>query len=244
MCSWGRASLAAILLLASTSASEARRHRAHHAEAGAFDYYLLSLSVTPSFCALSPANQAKTECRTLTDSAYRQTPLTVHGLWPNLAAVSVNRQPQHCPGPPLDGLPEDLQARLRLYMPGGAGLARHEWERHGTCSGLSPEAYFGTMVRLAQSANSTIGTALRDDGMLGHNVRIGDLVGKIAGGDPALARAMVVGCSFPRGGSGSGQALIEEVRITLSKDFRPIPAESVGLRQNSGCPQGAGFLPA
>ena len=239
----GRAWMVAILLLALPSMSQARRHRTHDAEAGSFDYYLLSLSVAPSFCALSPANQAKAECRTLTDAAYRQTPLTVHGLWPNRASVSVNRQPQHCPGPPLTALPDDLQARLRLYMPGGAGLARHEWETHGTCSGLSPEAYFTTLVRLAQAADGTIGSALRNNGMLGHQVRIGDLVARVAAVNPALARAVVVSCRFPRGGQGGGQALISEIRITLSKDFAPIPADGVGLGQNSGCPQGAGFLP-
>lgn len=245
-----RAALAVMALLALPSMAEARRHHGHgHGEqagqTGALDYYLLSLSVAPSFCALSPANQAKAECRTLTDAAYRQTPLTVHGLWPNRAgvSVSVNRQPQHCPGPPLTALPDELQARLRLYMPGGAGLARHEWERHGTCSGLSPEAYFATLVRLAQSADGTIGNVLRNNGMLGHQVRIEDLVARIASGDPALARAMVVSCHFPRAGSSNGQALIDEVRITLSKDFAPIPADGVGLGQNSGCPQGAGFLP-
>lgn len=57
----------------------------------------------------------------------------------------------------------------------------------------------------------------------------------------------MVSCRFPRGvngaSAGGGGALIEEVRITLSKDFGPVPVERVGMRQNSGCPQGAGFLP-
>lgn len=253
--------LLALGLLATPSLAEARHHshngQAHGGEAvqdgqslqgsqsGAFDYYLLSLSIAPSFCALSPRNQAKAECRTLVDADFRQTPLTVHGLWPNLASVSVNRQPQHCQGPALTTLPGDLQAQLRHYMPGGPRLARHEWERHGTCSGLSPETYFATLVHLAQSANGTIGAVMRDAGMLGHDVRIADLISGVAGRDPALARAIVVSCRFPRGvnGASAGGALIEEVRITLSKDFGPVPVERVGMRQNSGCPQGAGFLP-
>ena len=235
-----RAALAAVLLLSAAPASQARRHRMQDAETGAFDYYLLSLSIAPSFCALSPANQARSECRTLTESAYRQTPLTVHGLWPNRAGVGVRRQPQHCPGPPLTALPAALQAELQLYMPGGAGLARHEWDRHGRCSGLAPEAYFSTLVRLARSANGSIGAPLRDGGRLGHDLRIQDLLAGIASRDPSLARAVVVSCRFPSGG---GHALIEEIRIALSKDFAPIPAEGVGLHQNSGCPQGTGFLP-
>lgn len=254
-----RGLLVVLGLLSTPSLAEARHHS--HAgqgfqdgqvqqgsQAGSFDYYLLSLSIAPSFCALSPRNQAKAECRTLVDADFRQTPLTVHGLWPNLASVSVNRQPQHCQGPALTALPADLQAQLRQYMPGGTGLARHEWERHGSCSGLAPETYFATLVRLAQSANGTIGAVMRDGGLLGHDVRVAELISGIAARDPALARAVVVSCRFPRGGAdragtGSGGALIEEIRVALSKDFAPIPVERVGMRQNSGCPQGSGFLP-
>jgi ribonuclease T2 len=230
----------AAALILSAPAAQARGRDAP-AQPGAFDYYLLSLSIAPSFCALSPANQSKSECRTLTAADYRQTPLTVHGLWPNLAGVSVNRQPQDCDAPPLDSLPGALQGELRRYMPAGPGLARYEWRKHGACSGLSPEAYFGAVARLAAQANATIGGVLRDRTMLGRTVRIADLLAAVAQRDAALAPAIVVYCRFPRGG---GQALIAEIRLTLSKDFAPIPAQSMGLGQNSGCPQGAGFLPA
>jgi ribonuclease T2 len=237
-----RAVLVAILLVAAPLAAQAR-HRFHDSAAGAFDYYLLSLSIAPSFCALSPANNARSECRNLAEADYRQMPLTVHGLWPNRAFASVNRQPQHCPGPPLPALPDDLQAQLGRVMPGGPGLERHEWSTHGTCSGLSPQTYFGALVRLARNANDTIGGVLRDNGLLGKNVRTADLLAGVAARDPALARATIVSCRFPRGGANNGRALIEEIRIVLSKDFAPLPAASVGLGQNSGCPQGGGFLP-
>ncbi len=160
--------LLAIALLFAPPAANARRH-AHANAAGGFDYYLLSLSIAPSFCALSPANRAKAECQGLTEAEYRQTPLTLHGLWPNRAGVSVNRQPQDCPGPPLGSLPASLETQLQHFMAGGPGLAEHEWSRHGTCSGLSPEAYFGAMVRLAQQANETIGAIMREQGMLGQS---------------------------------------------------------------------------
>ncbi len=218
--------------------SQARSRRTP-AQTGDFDYYLLSLSIAPSFCTLSPANAAKAECHTLTEAAFQETPLTVHGLWPNRAGVSVNRQPQDCEGPPLESLPAALRSELARYMPAGPGLARYEWRKHGACSGLSPEAYFTALTRLAEQANATIGAVLHELGM-GHVVRIADLLAGVARRDPALAPAIVVDCRFPRGG---GQALIDEIRVTLSKDFAPIPAQSVGLGQNSGCPQGAGFLP-
>lgn len=207
---------------------------------GDFDYYLLSLSIAPSFCALSPANKAKDECQALTETDFQNTPLTVHGLWPNRAHVSVNRQPHDCPGPPLDPLPEPAQADLARYMPGGPGLERYEWRKHGTCSGLASTEYFAAVVRLARHANDTIGAAMRERGMLGHTLRIADLLAAVAAREPALAQAIVVDCRFPRGG---GQALVDEIRIVLSKDLVPIPAGNVGFGQNSGCPRGAGFVP-
>ena len=231
--------LIAVGLLLTSTPGQARNRNAS-AEPGDFDFFLLSLSVAPSFCALSPANQAKSECRTLTAADFQHTPLTVHGLWPNRAGVSVNRQPQDCAGPPLDALPESLQAELRRFMPAGPGLARYEWRKHGACSGLAPEAYFTALTHLAQQANDTISVAMHDRGMFGHVVRIADLLAAVATRDPALAGAIVVDCRFPRGG---GQALIDEIRVTLSKNLLPIPAQSVGLGQNSGCPQGAGWLP-
>jgi len=232
-----RVALATALLLAVIPASMAR-HRAEPVQAGDFDYFLLTLSLAPGFCSLSPANQAKQECTSLTEADFQQTPLTLHGLWPNRTRVSVNLQPHDCDGPPM-ALSERLRTELRRYMPGGPGLARYEWRKHGTCSGLSPEVYFSAMVHLAAHANETIGAALRDrlsDG----TVRTADLLRAVGERDPALASATVVDCRSPRGG---GQALIEEIRVVLSRDFQPMPAASVGLGQNSGCPNGMGRVP-
>ena len=218
------------------AAIPAQARRSEHAGprdsvAGSFDYYLLSLSVAPSFCALSPANASKRECQTLTADDFRQTPLTIHGLWPNLARVGANRQPQDCDGPPFE-LSDGVQSELRHYMPAGPGLARYEWRKHGTCSGLSAHSYFGAEAKMARAANEAIGPSVRPGGTL----RIDELLRSVGASDPALAAAIVVDCRFARG----GEALVEEIRITLSKDLRPIPASSVGLGQNSGAPNGAG----
>ncbi len=234
--------LSALLLAVALVAAPlpaAARHHARRSDAGGFDYYLLSLSLAPSFCALSAANQSRAECRTLTDDAFRRTPLTVHGLWPSRAFAGLRQQPQHCPGAPLTALAPELQVALTRFMPGGPGLARHEWRTRGTCSGLAPDAYFAILVRLAQSADGSIGGMLRDDGLLGHGVLIRDLLARIGRRDPVLARAVVVSC---RSAPGSG-VLIEEIRIALSKAFTPIAADSVGLTQSEGCPRGADSLP-
>src|SRR3954447_4116491 len=69
-----RWALATIALLATALPGEAR-HRAAAAEADRFDHYLLSLSVAPAFCALSPANHARQQCQDLTEQAFEATPL-------------------------------------------------------------------------------------------------------------------------------------------------------------------------
>jgi ribonuclease T2 len=219
---------------------EARRRRHDAAVPGAFDYYLLTLSIAPSFCALSDRNQAKTECQELTKPEFDQTPLTVHGLWPNRARVSVNMQPQDCAGPDFGELSHETEQALLHFMPGGLGLARYEWRKHGTCSGLSPERYFSAVVDLAKHANATIGAVMQRHNMLAGSVRVDALLDAIAQDNPAVAAAIVVDCKYPRGG---GRALIDEIRVVLSKEFVPVAARSVGLGQNSGCPSGVGFVP-
>ena len=48
---------------------------------GDFDYYLLSLSVTPSFCDTNPhAAIQKKECLNGATADYQANPVTVHGL--------------------------------------------------------------------------------------------------------------------------------------------------------------------
>ncbi|MBN9561868.1 MAG: hypothetical protein J0H14_14250 [Alphaproteobacteria bacterium] len=212
---------------------------------GKFDFYLMSFTIAPSFCALSARYADKQECRAATDAGYRAMPLTVHGLWPNRERVSVNLQPQYCAGPPLGRLSPALREKLAHWMPGVAdGLDRYEWRRHGACSGLTPEAYFSAAIRLAEQADGTIGVVLRDSGVLGHEVKVDDLLAAVAAKNPSLAAAMIVSCRFPReDGSSPSRAYIQEIRLVLSKDFTPESAEHVGFGQNSGCPGKTGFLP-
>jgi ribonuclease T2 len=228
---WAVGVLSAILAVALAGPAHAAK-----AAPGDFDYYLLSLSVAPSFCALTPDPRTKPDCEALTPASFQQTPLTIHGLWPNRARVSVNRQPAECSRERF-AVSRALQAELARYMPGGPKLLRHEWYRHGTCSGMSPDDYFGAAVSLAKRANEMIGRDIagRDQ------VHVDALLRAVAAKDPATAAAIVVDCRQQRGG---GNFLVEEIRLTLSKDLKPVPASSVGMGQNSGCPRGTGRIPA
>ena len=95
-----------------------------------FDFYLLNLSWSPEYCYSHPN---ATECAA-------HATFVLHGLWPERADGSY---PAHCsdaPGPVDPSRYRDVYPDPRLL--------RHEWYTHGTCSGLSPNAYF-TAARTA-----------------------------------------------------------------------------------------------
>lgn len=231
-----RGLIAALLVLSAAPGATAQKSRA-----GQFDYYMLSLSIAPSFCATTPVPSSKPECPGLTETQFEQTPLTIHGLWPNLIGVADRQQPQSCSNAPLV-IPPALQPDLARYMPGGIGLQQHEWPKHGTCSGLSAGAYFQAEIDLAKSANATIGAAILEGGMIGQHILIADLVNAVSAKDATVAAAIVADCSRTRAG---GDTVVGEIRLTLAKDtLLPIAASSVGLRQAGNCPNGAGLVPA
>jgi ribonuclease T2 len=99
-----------------------------------FDYYLLNLSWSPEFCA-THANAP--ECA-------QRLCFVLHGLWPQK-----NNQTKR--GPYLENCttdpgPSDPSKYKDIYP--DPGLLRHEWKTHGTCSGLTPDAFF-TLARNA-----------------------------------------------------------------------------------------------
>lgn len=110
---------------------------------GQFDFYVLSLSWSPSYCAsAAERNGGRAADRQCAGRPYA---FVVHGLWPQYDKGF----PSYCkvPAPRLNraivGTMLDLMPSPRLVF--------HEWDRHGTCSGLSAGAYFET-VRKARSA--------------------------------------------------------------------------------------------
>lgn len=103
--------------------------------AGGFDYYTLSVTMTPAFCDLNPGKRGSTQCR-------ERAPVSVHGLWPE--RVSGGRL-EYCRGERFF-VSSARERELRLAMP-DKGLQRYQWEKHGRCSGLAADAYFGLLSR-------------------------------------------------------------------------------------------------
>lgn len=101
-------------------------------EAG-FDFYVLALSWSPSFCATRKqgAKFPKYQC-----GGKRFFSFIVHGLWPQFE----KGWPANCKTNQRNVRNNIAQSMLDI-MP-GQGLIRHQWSKHGTCSGLGQKAYF------------------------------------------------------------------------------------------------------
>ncbi len=114
-----------------------------HPEPGKFDFYVLALSWSPSFCEVRQeraSNRAPDpQC------GGRPFSFVVHGLWPQYERGF----PSYCqvPAPRLD---RAIVGSALELMP-SPNLVFHEWNRHGTCTGLSPTGYFEA-VRKARAA--------------------------------------------------------------------------------------------
>ena len=136
-----RAALAAGFLAAASSLAAAQDARQD--APGQFDFYVLTLSWSPSFCAAAAERNggqpSGPEC------GARPYSFVVHGLWPQYDKGF----PEYCQQP-APRLYRGIVSSMLDLMP-APHLIFNEWDKHGTCSGLSPRAYFDT-VRKARAA--------------------------------------------------------------------------------------------
>lgn len=101
--------------------------------AGEFDYYALALSWSPEHCAAKPGDR---------EQCSRQLGFVLHGLWPQYQ----RGYPSDCGSEPLD--PSMEREFAGLYP--SRFLYRHEWQKHGTCSGLSQPQFHRLAGELRQ----------------------------------------------------------------------------------------------
>lgn len=105
--------------------------------AGDFDYYVLSLSWTPTWCALEGDARGAPECAADTGRGW-----SLHGLWPQYE----DGWPSYCRTEARNPSRTETGAQVGLF--GSSGLAWHQWNKHGRCSGLSADDYYA-LSRLA-----------------------------------------------------------------------------------------------
>lgn len=99
----------------------------------AFDYWVLALSWSPEYCASREARADSNQCSS--PHAF-----VVHGLWPQFE----QGHPEFCDT--RTRVDEHIARRLEPLVP-DRGLVFHQWKKHGSCSGLSPDAYFATLEK-------------------------------------------------------------------------------------------------
>lgn len=168
---------------------------ARTAAAQDFDYYLLALSWTPSFCAAEGDARASHQCE-----PGRGLGFTLHGLWPQYE----EGWPEFCDSAARD--PSRRETAAMADIMGDAGLAWYQWKKHGRCSGLSARDYFDR-ARLAYAL-----LALPEAGGAATAAEVE--AGFLAANPDLSPEAVIVTC---RGD------LLREVRICLDRDLTPRP---------------------
>lgn len=107
-------------------------------KAGAFDYYALVLSWSPTFCEGRTDGEDGPQC-----NGKRPYAFVLHGLWPQYESG----YPQSCRTSKKPWVPGPLIDSMLDIMP-SPKLVIHEYKRHGTCSGLDPNGYFALARKL------------------------------------------------------------------------------------------------
>src|SRR5271156_1789113 len=133
-----RVALVALLLTPLAAAAQDARQD----QPGQFDFYVLSLSWSPTFCAEAAERHANRSAGQ--QCGARPYSFVVHGLWPQYDKGF----PEYCqvPSPRLN---HGIVSSMLDLMP-APHLIFNEWDKHGTCSGLAPRAYFD-FVRKARA---------------------------------------------------------------------------------------------
>jgi ribonuclease T2 len=169
-------------------------------EPGKFDFYVLALSWSPSYCEAAkeraPNRAPEQQC------SGRPYSFVVHGLWPQYEQGF----PSYCkvPAPRLDR--RIVSSALDL-MP-SPGLVFYQWDKHGTCSGLAPHAYFET-VRKARAVVKIPEPYLALDKPLA--VSPEQVAEAFVKANPGLSRSnLAVSCDRKR---------LTEIRVCMTREF-------------------------
>lgn len=204
------AAAAGIVAGASAAAQGTRAFRS--GAPGDFDYYILALTWSPTFCALEGSRKDRDQCE-----PGRRLGFVIHGLWPQLERGRLEDCDAFARPPSRMALEEAEGVFPSL------GLARHEWRKHGACTGLSPAEYFRDTRRAFERLRMP--EAFRSPG---REIRTSprELERAFAEANPGL-RADGISVSCRRG-------RLQEVRICFERDLRAF--RSCPRAGGGGCP--------
>lgn len=179
---------------------------------GEFDFYVLSLSWSPSFC--EAASERGSNSRgTQAQCGGRPYSFVVHGLWPQYERGF----PEYCQRP-SPRLARNIMTSMLDLMP-APGLIYNEWDKHGTCSGLGERAYFEA-IRKARAAVKIPEEFLQLSEP--KTIAPDELETAFIKANPGLSNSAIsVTCDSKR---------LSEVRICLSKDLQFRSCEEIDRR--------------
>ncbi|WP_282182289.1 ribonuclease T2 [Aliiroseovarius marinus] len=167
--------------------------------AGDFDYYILSLSWSPNWCATTGDQRGSEQC-----DPSRELGWVVHGLWPQYE----DGWPSYCKTAVRAPSRSMTAAQADLFGTGGA--AWYQWKKHGSCAGIEADVYYD-LVREA------FGTVNRPEVFrkLTNSVRLPASVVEEAflqANPDWHADMLTITCKADR---------IQEARLCLTKDLEP-----------------------
>ena len=175
-----------------------------------FDFYVLALSWSPAYCASDAGSRSPLQCGAGADFGF-----ITHGLWPQFE----EGWPSFCQSPHGDSMPAAIADDLIGIMP-DRGLIAHQWDKHGTCSGLSPARY-AAMIREA-SASIAIPMLFAQQPL--SRIDADQIEAAFAAANPGLTEdAIAIACPNRR---------FTEVRICLDQDLSPRACAQV---DRNGC---------
>jgi ribonuclease T2 len=177
-----------------------------------FDFYVLALSWSPAFCASEAGQRSPLQCGSGTNHGF-----ITHGLWPQFE----EGWPSFCQSPHGDSMPSTIAESLLDIMP-DRGLIEHQWDKHGTCSGLSQQAY----ADLTRQASERITIPSLFERSTPARIDAGEIEHAFQQANPSIPRdALAVSCPGGR---------FAEVRICMDQNLAPRVCEEV---DRNGCQQ-------
>ncbi|MFZ5791694.1 MAG: ribonuclease T2 family protein [Pseudomonadota bacterium] len=213
------------------------------------DYEVLSLVWRPAFCAL-PENTHRKECQPGATS----TQLMLDGLslfWDRNGDGKRNDDDRYCIDDPAlrtdiiakdkaaqrdwSGLPEapiseSTRDALTAVMPRVlSGLERHEWLKHGTCSGLSADGFFALTVKMTRDVlDNAFGEAIIENAGEVVERKILRAAFRLRYGKARLP-ALTLNCV--KGPDGRDMLLEARIRVTREYADRGIVGSSLDARE-------------
>ncbi len=186
-----------------------RRQPRARGVSGKFDFYVMSLSWSPGFCATPAGRNDDTQC-----GPQRHFSFVLHGLWPQYEARG---WPSDCS---TDQLDESIVKGMLEIMP-SPKLVHHEWTKHGTCSGLSAKDYFEEATEAFRSVKIP---AAYQAPMKTITVNPDQMKQDFAAANPTFGKdGFAVICT-------SNGRFLQEVRACLSKELDGRPCNREVLR--------------